>query len=135
MFGGKQKRVKTGRVDFVFFEKMFRDVWARVVSKLGIMSTRSVFEHARAETALRYPILEELRIRQDGISFALLKEDKEDVGHLEEALWAYLEVFTKVLAELSGEIMSQDVLALIGRQSKSKGKEFSERLYRTGLSF
>lgn len=133
MFGGKQKRAKAGVADLVFFEKIFRSIWARVVAMIGITSTRSIFEHARAEAALRYPILLRLRIREDGVSFTALKESKEDRAHLVEAVWAFLEVFTKVLAELSGELLSREVVSLIEKQDK--GATFSHLLYRTGLRF
>lgn len=133
--GVKNKETVEGLI--AYFETMFRVIWARIVPVLGVTNARSMFEHGLAEAALRYHSLEAARIRDEGVHLAGLKEEvkagKETVEHLEEALWAYLEVFTRVLGELSGEMISRQVVDVI--QSKDGGKHFSEKLYRTGLRF
>gem|GEM_PF-6496021 len=120
-----------------FFEDLFRGIWARVVAMLGVTNARSMFEHGLAEAVLRYPVLAGIRVQDGGVNLTKLNDVLRGGGdaarNLEEALWAYLEVFTRVLSELSGEMLSRQVVEVI--EKRDKGKDFSSMLYRTGLNF
>lgn len=118
-----------------FFDGLFRGIWARVVALLGVVNTRSLLEHARAEAAIHYPALDRLKIRDDGVDLspltASIEQGKETAEHLEESLWAFVDVFSKVVSELSGEMVSRQVLAVV--QRRGKGRKFHESLVR-GIS-
>lgn len=120
-----------------FFDDLFRGIWARVVSLLGVVNTRSLLEHARAEAAIQYPALDHLKIKDDGVYISplavLVEQGKENSEHLEEALWAFIDIFSKVVSELSGEMVSRQVLDAV--QRRGKGKKFHESLTRGISSF
>lgn len=134
---GHRSRAAAHPIDVAAYEVLFRRVWASVVTVLGVTSTRSLFEHARAEAAVRYQALTEVRIVDDGVSLRslarLTAEHGEDPAHLREALGAYLEVFTQILEKLSGELLRKRVLGILAKDHH--GAELGAMLYRTGLNF
>ncbi len=122
LFGGKKKKAAV-RIDLDFFEEMFRRVWARAVSVLGVTNTRSIFEHALVEAARHYPLLFEVRVCDFGVRLGSLKKvlpRGEKPENLEEALWAFLKIFHCLLSELSGETMSQEIVAAFEKHSHRK---------------
>ena len=117
-----------------FFDTLFRTIWARVVSRLGVTNTRSLLEHARAETALQYRLIELIRIGDGGIVLGSLQEAiQKDPRRFEAALWAFIDVFTQVVSKLSGEVISREVQSAV--RAKQRGHIFEEQLIRNGLHF
>lgn len=123
------------QLDIVFFDKLFRGVWARLVPQLGVISVHSVLEQARGEAMVHYPILEHFRVRGDGIDLAGFNGHRApgQPERVEQALWAYLEILINLLARFSGESVSRGIISYILAQEK--GKRLSSLFYRTGLKF
>lgn len=131
---GKGKSVR-GKADLVFFDTLFRGVWARLVSKLGVTSVRGLLEQTLQDTTVHYPILEHVRIMESGVNLTELGSHRDDrnAEAVEHALWSYLEQLASTLERLSGSVVSREIVSYI--TSREKGKRFGELLYRTGLKF
>ncbi|MDO8435461.1 MAG: hypothetical protein Q7S89_02155 [bacterium] len=117
-----------------FFDTLFRTIWARVVSRLGVTNTRSLLEHARAETALQYPLIESVRIGDGGIILSSLQDAmQKNPRRFDTAIWAFIDTFTQVVSKLSGEVISREVQSAV--RAKQRGHVFEEQLIRGGLHF
>lgn len=135
---GKVKRGKIRKnVDLVFFDKIFRGVWAHMVAEMSVNSVQSIFRLAFHETAVHYPILEHIQIREGGVNLRGLEQHQRDtvsgISESERALWAYLEELARMSGNLSGEMTSRRIIDFVS--SQGKGKEFGKLLFRTNLKF
>ncbi|KKR04999.1 MAG: hypothetical protein UT32_C0024G0009 [Parcubacteria group bacterium GW2011_GWC2_39_14] len=122
--------------DLKFFDTIFRGIWVQMMPTLGVTNVHSLLEHAQAETSRHYPLLKEVRIKQDGVNLAGFKkyfDNKEEAKEAEKSLWAFLENFTALSSELSGDMIGRQVTQYI--QKQEKGRDFGKLLYRTGLDF
>ncbi|MBI4133386.1 hypothetical protein HY478_02110 [Candidatus Uhrbacteria bacterium] len=114
--------------DLEFFETLFRSIWARIVPILGILNVKTMLEHALEEGRSHHPVLNHVRIREDGVRLVLLKQavsaKKVSKEEVQEGLRDFLTSLVHLLARLSGDIVSTQVREVIEHaRQKRKIKE------------
>lgn len=135
---GARKKSHQKSVDLVFFDKLFRGMWAQMMVQMSIGAAQNIFHRALKETMLHYPILEHARIREGGVNLKELEQHRNDIQkhsitELERALWAYVENVAHLSEELSGPPMSEQIIHYV--TSQAQGRAFANLLHRTGLKF
>lgn len=118
-------------LDLAFFDELFRSIWARIVPLLGIVNVRALLEHALEEVHERHPALNSLRVADDGLRLAPLKEAIKS-GELKEkevytALREYVSSLIHLLAQLTGEVVSRQIIQIV--HEKRKKNNIKEEIY------
>lgn len=107
-----------------FLDELFRSIWARIVPTLGVTNVRSMLTYALNEASTKYPLLKEVRVRDDGVRLDALhtevKHGTKKPEEVYEALREYLATLIHLLAQLTGEVVSRQVRELIEKIKREK---------------
>lgn len=118
-------------LDLVFFDELFRSIWARIVPLLGVVNVRALLEHALEEVHERHPALNSLRVADDGVRLGHLKEEIKSGKIKEEEVFAalreYLSSLIHLLAQLTGEVVSRQIIQIV--HDKRKENNIKEEIY------
>jgi hypothetical protein len=134
----KKNNYRAKGVDLTFFDTLFRGVWVRMVSVLGVSSVQGILREALAEAVTHYKVLEHIRVREGGVLLKGLEAVLQADGvatekEVEKALWGFLELVTQKVGVLSGDMVSRKIITYV--EQKEQGKAFGQMLHRTGLEF
>lgn len=96
--------VKKGVLEI--YEDLLINIWDRILPTLGGLTVATITRKAIAKAGLKYPLVEQLEVSEDGVSFASLRETAAANEHdLRDALKEVVSNLFDILAKLTGNIL------------------------------
>lgn len=96
--------VKKGVLEI--YEDLLINIWDRILPTLGGLTVATITRKAIAKAGVKYPIIEQLEVGEDGVSFASLRETAAADEHdLRDALKEVISNLFDILAKLTGNIL------------------------------
>lgn len=96
--------VKKGVLEI--YEDLLINIWDRILPTLGGLTVATITRKAIAKAGLKYPLVEQLEVSEDGVSFASLRETAAADEHdLRDALKEVVSNLFDILAKLTGNIL------------------------------
>lgn len=115
------ERVSQARKEEVIetYDDLIKTIWNRILPTLGRVTVIAIMERALALTRENYPLIGQLTVGQDGISFLVLRErlQDEDREMIREALKELITNLIDILAMLTGDILVKQLLQEIESRS------------------
>jgi len=98
------REVKKGVIEI--YEDLLINIWDRIIPTLGSLTVATITRKAVSKAKLKYPIIEQLAVGEDGVSFAALRETSATDEHdLRDALKEVVSNLFDILAKLTGNIL------------------------------
>lgn len=98
------REVKKGVIEI--YEDLLINIWDRILPTLGSLTVATITSKAVSKAKLKYPIIEQLAVAEDGVSFAALRETSAiDEHDLRDALKEVVSNLFDILAKLTGNIL------------------------------
>lgn len=98
-------------------EECLRNIWAQIVPVLGIIPARVMLEYARDELKEKYPLLEKMRIQNDGVRLNFMIQGVKagilNKNEVKKTLEEYILTLVKVLERFTGQVISCKIKDLI----------------------
>lgn len=115
------ERVSQARKEEVIetYDDLIKTIWNRILPTLGRVTVIAIMERALALTRENHPLIGQLTVAQDGISFLVLREQLQDEDRemIREALKELITNLIDILAMLTGDILVKQLLQEIESRS------------------
>jgi len=85
------------------YQKKLDQIWNKVVTILGPMTTSVILKRVISQTQYQYPFLKSLEVNEEGISFNHLKIKKKK--ELEEGFESFMNNLFDKLTNLTGDVL------------------------------
>lgn len=109
-----EERVTQARKEEVLetYDDLLKTIWNRILPTLGRVTVIAIMERALVLTKERYPLIGQLEVTQDGVSFTMLRQhiQDEDRQVIREALKELITNLIDILAMLTGDILVKQLL-------------------------
>lgn len=109
-----ETRVSQARKEEVLeiYEDLLRTIWNRILPTLGRVTMMAIMERALALTNEHYPLLENLQVTSEGVSFDTLRQrmGEEQRTAIREALKELIANLIDILAMLTGDILVRQLM-------------------------
>ena len=109
-----QERVTQARKEEVLetYDDLLKTIWNRILPTLGRVTVIAIMERALVLTKEHYPLIGQLEVDQEGVSFTTLRQriQEEDRQVIREALKELITNLIDILAMLTGDILVKQLL-------------------------
>lgn len=112
----KQVQISVKEEVIDIYEDLLKTIWSKITPTLGLVTTAAITDRAIKKTSNTYPIIRHLEIKEEQISFTMLRasmgeRDKENIKDGFKELIANL---FDILAKLTGNILVDQLLKEVG---------------------
>jgi len=95
------------------YQKTLDQIWEKIVTILGPMTTTVIFKKVISQTQNQYPFLKHLEVNEGGISFNHLKiKNKKE---LQEGLENFMNNLFDKLTNLTGDVLIRQIKKELGK--------------------
>ncbi len=103
------------------FESVIQAVWKRAHRSLGEVTLRAVLERVLEDTVVRFPLLGCARITSEGIEVdrSSLRWSELSEVVVARSFGALLEEIREVLGQMTGQILTEPIDAVVGAATES----------------
>ncbi len=109
-----EERVTQARKEEVLetYDDLLKTIWNRIFPTLGRVTVVAIMERALVITREKYPLIGQLEVTNDGVSFTAMQQSLQDEERqmIREALKELITNLIDILAMLTGDILVKQLL-------------------------
>ena len=94
------------------YEDLLNTIWGKMLPTLGTVTVVTIVGRAISRTATEYPLIEQLRVADTGLSFAgiIVELDTADRDHIKAGFSELIANLFDILTKLTGNILVQQLV-------------------------
>lgn len=98
------------------YEDLLKTIWSKITPTLGVLTTAAITDRAIKKTSNTYPIIRHLEIKEEQISFAVLRDSmgERDKENIKDGFKELIANLFDILAKLTGNILVDQLLKEVG---------------------